>query len=112
MVVNKLTEAILNGEVKHGETIYIRPDPSVKEDIILMQVTSEELKALKETEKTELELDKNLIRKTSASQINKVPSSQIVDADIGENGKGKKKKKKKKKDLINETFSLNTQAGD
>jgi ATP-dependent Clp protease ATP-binding subunit ClpB len=112
MVVNKLTEAILNGEVKHGETVYIRPNPSDKRDIILMQVTAEELKALKKTEKPELKLDENLIRKTSAGQINKVPSNQIVDADIGENSKGNKKKKKKKKDLMNETFSLDTQAGD
>jgi ATP-dependent protease Clp ATPase subunit len=107
MVVNKLTDAILNGEIKHGESVYIRPNPEESQDIILIQVSAKELQEIKQEEVHELTIDPDLIAKTSRTL--KVPESEIVNADIGE---PKKKKKKKKKDIMKKTFKLDTQVGD
>jgi ATP-dependent Clp protease ATP-binding subunit ClpB len=107
MIVNKLTDAILNGEVKHGNSVYIRPNPMNHKDLLLMQVTANELQDLKKEEISELSINSDLIAKTSRTL--KVSEDEIVDADLGE---PKKKKKKKKKNLMKETFNLKTQAGD
>jgi len=121
IVVNKLTEAILNGEAKHGGTIYIRPNPNDPSDIILMQVNQKELKEFVESETEEISLDDELVLKTGATNKYKVSSDQIVDADVDQNfgsdssknpKKSKKQKKSKKKKFMDEEFKLDTQAGD
>jgi len=98
LVINKLTEGLLNGEIERGQTIYIRPDTD-KKGIILFPLSAKELKVIRSEEIPEIKLRNDLIRK------NPKPKKDKKD-------KKNQKNKKNKKNLMDETFSLDVEVGE
>jgi len=118
VVVDALTEAILNQEIRKKSIVYIAPTET---GVTVFEVTRDELSEIQSSEVQEITFDD----KIRGGFV--VPESDIVDADITDIGepedrtksskKGKKKKGKKKslKDALasdQDTFTLKTETGD
>jgi len=113
-MINALTNNILEGIIKPGDTVYAVPNET-HDDITIAGVPRETLAEIQGSEVSEIILRGTLIEDTKLPN-NKVSDDDIVDADIGEGAgkkkKSKSKKKKTKKDVMNMTFDLKTEAGD
>jgi ATP-dependent Clp protease ATP-binding subunit ClpB len=112
-IINELTENILSGNIKRGDTIYAVPNEA-QTGVTIVSIPREVLSQIQEEEVNYISLKNNLIQDTTVTH--KVKEEDIIDADINDIGEGagkkKKKKKKSKKDIMNMTFDLKTQSGD